>query len=1103
MGIKQLLIAGVLCGLSVISVAQDKDKKKWDVNNPGGPGRDVAFTVNEGTWMNLDVSPDGKDIVFDLLGDIYTMPITGGEAKVLRQGMAMEVQPRFSPDGRHILFTSDAGGGDNIWVMDADGSNARQITKENFRLLNNGVWVDNTYIIARKHFTSERSLGAGELWLYHINGGGGLQLTARKNDQQDLNEPSVSSDGRYVYYSEDMYPGGFFQYNKDPNNQIFVIKRFDREKGEVTTVTGGPGGAVRPQVSHDGKLLAFVKRVRTKSVLFLRDLETGEEWPIYDQLSKDQQEAWTIFGIYTGFSWMPDDRQIVIWAGGKIMKVEVYAADKPGLKLHLRKRQNEGGTAAMNIAAEIPFTCNVKQHITDAVRFKQNLNEDEFKVNVIRSAVTSPNGKWLVFSALGHIYKKELPDGRPERVTKGDQLEFDPAFSPDGKWIAYVTWSDEETGSICKTKLDKKSKIVKLTNQKGIYRTPSFSPDGRMLTFTKEGSNSILGNAYTVKPGIYTMLAVGGREEFVTDKGDYPRYNAESNRIYYLAGDGSLDKSFVSCKPDGSDEHTIFKGKYSGQYIISPNDEWVAFVDLHEVYVAPFPHTGKPINLSNDSADFPVKRVSKDAGINLHWSGDSKQLHYTLGDQYYTINLNERFEFIVHRPDSLFKLPDNGISVGLTGKMDKPEGIIAFTNARIITMNGNEVIENGTIIVEGNLVKAIGKTADVKIPGRAREIDCSGKTIMPGFVDAHAHVGHFRSGITPEKHWPYYANLAYGVTTTHDPSANSEMVFAQSELVKAGMMVGPRVFSTGTILYGADGDFKAVINSLDDAKSALRRTRAYGAFSVKSYNQPRREQRQMVIEAARELNMEVVPEGGSFFYHNLSMILDGHTTIEHNIPVAPLYNDVIQLWKNSKTANTPTLIVAYGALCGEYYWYQHTNVWEKERLLRFTPRSVIDTRSRHRTMAPEEEYENGHILVSKSLKKLTDAGVTINMGAHGQLQGLGAHWEIWMMAQGGMTPMEALKTATINSATSLGLDNWIGSLQPGKLADLLVMDKNPLENIYNTESIHYTMVNGRLYDSETMNEVGNYDNKRGKFYWELSKNAASFPWHDESVEVGD
>lgn len=1075
---KLLLFLLISCSF-LISNAQEKPK--WDVNNNGSPAKDVSFTVSEGTWMDVDVSPDGKEIVFDLLGDIYSMPFAGGEAKILRQGPAFEVQPRYSPDGSKISFTSDAGGGDNIWVMSRDGSNAKQVTKETFRLLNNSTWTpDGQYLVARKHFTSERSAGAGELWMYHISGGNGLQLTPKKNDQQDLNEPSASLDGKYIYYSEDMSPGGVFQYNKDPNSGIFVIKRFDRDKGTIEVVTQGPGSAVRPQISHDGKKLAFIKRVRTKTVLYIRNLETGEEWPVYDQLSKDQEEAWTIFGIYTGYAWTPDDQQIVIWAKGKIRKISL---------------------AGKHESMEIPFVCNVKQRITDAVQFKQNINPDEFNVNVIRHATTSPDGKILVFNAVGYLWKKVLPDGKPERLTNTADFEFEPSFSPDGKSISYVTWNDTAMGAIYKLNLTDKSKPVKLSLEKSIYRTPSFSPDGKWIVYSREDGNLDLGRAFSVKPGVYTMPSAGGKGVFVSEKGEFPKFNAKGDRIYYQTGGnifGSLNKTFGSYKIDGSDDRVIFKSVYGSQFVVSPNENWVAFVDLHEVYVAAFPHTGKPIDLASGTTDFPVKIVSKDAGINLQWSADSKLLHYTLGEQYFAIPLADRFEFIGNKPDSLFKAPEKGIAIGLKIKSDKPSGIIAFEHARIITMKADEVIEDGTVIVEGNQIKQIGKSSEINIPSTAKKIDCSGKTILPGFIDAHAHGRNFQTGLSAQKEWAYYDNLAYGVTTNHDPSANSEFVFAESELVKAGATVGPRIFSTGTIIYGADGDFKAVINSLDDARSALRRTKAYGAFSIKSYNQPRREQRQQVIQAARELGMEVVPEGGSHFFHNMSMIIDGHTTIEHNIPVADLYDDVVQLWKNSKTAYTPTLIVCYGALMGECYWYQHTNVWEKERLLQFTPRAIVDPRSRRRVMIPEEEYETGHIQVSKSVKKLSDAGVKINMGAHGQLQGLGAHWEIWMMAQGGMTPLEALRTATINPALTLGLDQWIGSLEVNKLADLIVLDKNPLENILNTESVKYTMVNGRLFDASTMNEIGNYNKPRTKFYWEVAGSSEAFPWHEET-----
>ncbi|MFN5372003.1 MAG: amidohydrolase family protein [Bacteroidia bacterium] len=1069
----------LLLFLSALGIAQKNksaktDEKAWDVNAPGAPSKNVQFTLDEGTWMNLDLSPDGKKIVFDLLGDIYMMDATGGEAVCLRSGYAYEVQPRFSPDGQWISFTSDAGGADNIWMMRSDGSQAKQITKEDFRLLNNAVWTpDGAYIIARKHFTATRSAGAGELWMYPLSGGSGMQLTKKKNDQQDAGEPYVSNDGRYVYFSEDMYPGGYFQYNKDPNAQIYVIKKLDVKTGKITNVVQGPGGAARPVISHSGKQLAFVRRVREKSVLFVRDLASGMERALYTELSKDQQEAWAIFGVYTNYAFSANDDAIYIWAKGKIRRIDLKSGN----------------------AEVVPFSVTSKHQIAEALRFQQAAAPDSFTVNTIRNAITSPDGKTVYFNAVGYLWKKDLPSGKPQRITQTSEFEFEPCISNDGNKLAFVTWSDTALGQIRIMDLQSKS-VRSLDLPKGIYRMPSFSPDGNMLVYVKEDGNDHQGFAYCSDPGMYTVKLSGGAPQKLDTDGEYPFFAADGQRIYFQTGGylfGELEKAFKSCNLQGFDVRTHYTSKYANRYMLSKDEKYLAFTELFKVYVTPFIHTGQALDLSNSSTAYPVKLVSTEAGISPHWSANNNSLHWTMGETYYEVDAAGLLKI-----ENPLKPIEKGISIGLRLAHDKPKGSWAYEHARIITMNGDLVIEDGTLLVENNRIVQAAPSKDITVPANATRIDCSGKTIMPGLVDVHAHLGTFRYGMSPQQQWQYFANLAFGVTTTHDPSSNSEMVFSQSEMVKSGIMTGPRVFSTGIILYGADGDFRAQINSLDDARFALKRTRAFGAFSVKSYNQPRRNQRQQVIAAARELKMNVVPEGGSHFLHNMSMILDGHTGIEHNIPVHDIYKDVVSLWSSSETGYTPTLIVNYGGMNGEYFYYQNEKVWENERLMNFTPRALIDPRARHRTMVPDEEYANGHIRVAQSCKQLADAGVKVNLGAHGQIQGLGAHWELKMLASGGMTPMQALRSATYNGAYYIGMEKELGSLEAGKLADFLVLDANPLENIDNIGSIRYTIANGRMFDAVSMQERVTGNKVRMPFYFERELGNADFKVHEET-----
>ncbi|MGO1719291.1 MAG: amidohydrolase family protein, partial [Luteimonas sp.] len=949
----------------------DEDAADWNVESTHGQAKTIAFETSEGTWMDVDVSPDGRQIVFSLVGDLYRMPIGGGEATRITTGRAWDIQPRWSPDGSRIAFTSDRSGGNNIWTIAANGGDARQVTDESFRLLNNPAWTpDGEYIVARKHFTSTRSLGAGELWLYHAGGtSGGIQLVEKPNEQQDIGEPSVSPDGRYVYYSHDVSPGGAFDYNRDPHGVIYAIKRFDRQTGDIEDVVRSPGGAVRPQVSPDGRSLAFVKRVRDASVLHHLDLASGQVRPVWDGLSHDQQEAWAIFGPYTGFDWTPDSQAVVVWAQGGLWQVDMGSGE----------------------AAEIPFTAQVEQVVSQPLHFAQSLPDGSFNPRMIRDVATSADGGTLVFHALGHLWRKSLPGGTPQRLTSSrDVYEYQPSFSANGRQMLYTTWSDEEMGAIHVRGASGSGAGRKITSERGFYYHPRFSPDGSRVVYSRSGGSGLTGSLWSGDRGIYVIPASGGEAVRVADSGQSPQFNHDGSRVLYLDGRG-MEKKLMSVGLHGEDPREVFDLKYVDSVQISPDGKWVAFTELFNAYVAPMPEAGRTITLDRETRALPVRPVSADVGSYLHWAADSNSVHWMVGDRYHSRRMDETFAFLPGAPEEIAEpVHGGGIAVGLQAPVYEADEVVAFTNARIVTMrdaeDSQEVIENGTIVLDGNTIAAVGAAGEVQVPAGANVIDAAGKTIVPGYIDVHAHASHFGQGVVPQENWAYYANLAFGITAMHDPSATTEFVFSQAELVQAGRMVGPRIFSTGTILYGADGGFKAEIDSLDDARSHLRRMQANGAFSVKSYNQPRRDQRQQVNQAARELGMLVVEEGGSTFHHNMTMILDGATGIEHNLPIAPLYDDVTELWRQTDVRNTPTLVVSYGGLSGEYWWYARDNVWEDAKLNRFFPRETLDARSIRREIAPDWDYH--HIEVAKALKEIRDAGVKVQVGGHGQLQGM-------------------------------------------------------------------------------------------------------------------
>ncbi|QPL50510.1 amidohydrolase family protein [Alteromonas sp. B31-7] len=1056
------------------------DVENWQVTQPPFKLNEVAISTNETTWSSLDVSPNGKFMIFDMLGDLYKVDIKGGNATPLIQDFAWNIHPAISPDGKQVAFVSDRDGLSNVWVMDIDGTHLKQITREKKNIIHAPKWSpDGEYLVVTKGIMSSRSIPAGEIWMYHKSGGDGLQIKARnsgKRDQQNIADPAFSHDGRYIYFTENTVPGSRFEYNRDPLEGIFAITRYDRESGDERRYISGTGGAVVPTPSPDGKYVAFVRRVKDKTALFLKDIKTGTETPLTFALERDMQEGFGSEGYFTYFDWTPDASAIVYWSRGKFHIIDVDSKETETLNVH--------------IDTTVKFA--------DALRFPVDVAPDNVEVKMTRWSQMSPNGKSILFQALGKLYVRDVKSGKVKRLTKqNDHDEYYPRYSNDGKSIVYTTWNDQDLGTVrVVSARGGKGKVISV--QPGHYIEPSFSTDGKKVVFRKFTGGSLLDPKYSVDPGIYVANLKNDTVEKVADSGYNAHFAGDNERIFFTESAGGkayYETQLSSVNLKGNDKRThLYGADKVSEYKLSHDKKWVAFVYQFKTYVTPFVENGKKITVGPNMTSLPVTQLSSRAGEYLTWSADNSTVSWFNGPTLFMRSLDEAFAFVDGAPETLPDPVAEGIDLSFTTKADKPTGYTALMGGKIVTMRDadstQEVIEDGVVLIKDNRIAAVGKRGEVDIPDNTLQIDTQGKTIIPGLIDAHAHGSQGRNEIIPQQNWKQYSNVSFGVTTIHDPSNDTTEIMAAAELQRTGHIVAPRIYSTGTILYGAEGlGYKAIINNYEDAYFHVERLKEAGAISVKSYNQPRRDQRQQVLWAAKNQEMMVVPEGGGKLQQNLTMLVDGHTGLEHSLPIEKGYSDVTQLWKATKFGYTPTFVVSYGGMMGEEYWYDKTEVWKNPRLLRYTPSTVLDKRAIRRPTAPESQYN--HQNVARYAKTLRDNGVSVHIGAHGQREGLAAHWELWIMQQGGFTPWEALRGGTIDGAKHLGMSKDIGSIETGKLADLVVIDGDVLSDIRKSEFVEYTVLNGRVYESATMNEVGS-KKKRKPFFFEQD-NATFMP----------
>lgn len=1106
-------------------MAQDADEAETDssaveidekADLPLVPERWLTYTASEGSWMSVDVSPDGQTIVFDLLGDLWLLPISGGTADTLTTGMAFDSQPRFSPDGKKVIFKSDRSGGENIWTIELESGETHQLTKGNADHYESPDFApDGDYYIYSK---GSGRFGASAIWMAHLDGGSGKSIIGTGPTQHALGA-TFSHDGRWIWHT---IRQGQWQYNGQlPQMQLLA---YDRETGQTYSRSSRYGSGMRPTLSPDGNWLVYATRHEDETGLILRDLSTDEErWLAYP-VQRDNQEGRPPRDIMPGMSFTPDSEALIAFYGGTLWRIPVDGSPQQA----------------------IPFEADVNMPIGPELAFTYPIEDTEtFTIREIRDPKMSPDGSMLTFTALDKVYVMSWPDGEPQRLTDANVIEAHPSFSPDGQWVAWTTW-DGDNGAIWKKQVSgRRATAVQLTTANGIYQNPVWSPHHERIVATVAPAINFRTESGTTAADLIWIPTEGGDAtrigpnrwggiHFVADKPD---------RLFGT----QFSEGLVSFKWDGTDQQSLLKitgQRASGAtsphrpsriYMAPEGDLAMAEIN-NEVYVVTVPMLGgdaPSISVANPSgAAFPSWRLTDIGGQFPSWGGDGRTVHWAIGNAFVTYDLDEKERIDDIREaeqkakeeaekakaeveeaeedgdegegdedagdtdadeadadageateDEAEEEEDEGTPeykaderrIEIQAPRDTPRGTLVLDGARIVTMDGDEVIEDGRIVVTDNRISAVGSADDVAIPDGADVRDMSGTTIVPGFVDTHAHLRASR-GFHSRDIWSYQANLAYGVTTTRDPQTGTTDVLTYGDLVTSGELIGPRIYSTGP---GVFGDYVTdPIKDLDNARDILKRySEYYHTYTFKMYMSGNRQQRQWLVIAAREQGLMPTTEGGLSLEYNLTMLQDGYPGQEHSFPIYPVFDDIIRLTAFTKMAYTPTLLVSYGGPFGENWFYTRENPHDDAKLRAFLPHSVIDASTRRRGPAngpgpggwfrDEEHVFQKHAIIANDILL---RGGRIGVGSHGQLQGLGYQWELWAVAVGGMAPHDALRAATIMGAEAIGLQEDIGTIEAGKLADLVILRSNPLDDIRNTNDIGWVMMNGRLFTGDTLDE---------------------------------